>query len=75
MYEFHELCKKGDIESIKLLLSTEGFNSLNEKNMDGATPFLLACYNGHKEIVELIIKTEGFNSLNEKDNDGNTPFL
>jgi len=48
---------------------------LNEKDNDGNTPFMWACYNGRKEIAGLLIKTNGFSSLNEKDNSGNTPFL
>src|ERR1700744_958550 len=68
-------CEKGHIDIVKLLINTDGFNSLNEKNNFSNTPFLCACIDGHIEIVKLLINTDGFTSLNEKDNNGYTPFL
>jgi ankyrin repeat protein len=48
---------------------------LNEKNLDGETPFLIACLYRNVEIVKILMNTKGFNSLNEKDDEGQTPFL
>ena len=75
IHRFIWACRNGHKEIVELLIKTNGFTSLNEKNNDGDTPFHWACCNGHKEIVELLIKTNGFTSLNEKNNYGNTPFI
>jgi len=45
------------------------------ENLDGETPFLIACLYRNVEIVKILMNTKGFNSLNEKDDEGQTPFL
>ena len=50
-----QACRYGHKKMVKLLIKTEGFNSLNNENSDGDTPFMSACLNGHKEIVKLFL--------------------
>jgi len=75
MYELHELCRKGDLESIKKYLLDINFNSnyLNEKDNNGITPFHFACVEGYTKIVKYLISVPGFNSLNMLTNHGYTP--
>jgi ankyrin repeat protein len=57
-----------------MLINDPNFKGLNEKNLDGETPFLIACLHGNVEIVKMLMDTKGFKSLNEKDDEGTTPF-
>lgn len=64
MSTLHELCRIGDITSVKKIAN---YKNVNEKDPDdyGHTPLILACIFGHIEIVKLLIGVNGFNSLNK----------
>jgi hypothetical protein len=68
-------CQGGYLETVKLLMSIRGFDSVNTSNYTGDTPILCACAEGHLEIVKLLISTDGFNSLNVPNLNNETAFL
>jgi hypothetical protein len=75
MYELHELCGTGDLESTKKYLLDINFNPdyLNEKDNHGFTPFHIACVKGHTKVVKYLISVPGFSSLNVRTNHGYAP--
>lgn len=54
MYEFHEECKKNDIETVRFLL--ENGANVNLQNNSGYTPLCCASSNGHIEVVSLLLE-------------------
>ena len=55
---FHAACLYDNIDIVKLLMSTPGFNSLNEKHEDGSTPIQEACSENNVDIVKELLKQE-----------------
>ena len=70
MNSFIYLCKSGNIETVKLLISK--CHKLNYKDHFGNTPLHHACENGHFEIVKLLLDYGA--NINSKNNNGNTPL-
>jgi ankyrin repeat protein len=53
-------CRKGHLNVVKLFMSNPNFDSLNYKNIDGQTAYVLAYQYGHNKIVEFIRTHQDF---------------
>jgi hypothetical protein len=74
MYELHELCQKGDIESLKKYLIENDFKNLHEKDKDNKTILSIACEKGHIDIVKFVIENSSIDSLKYRDRCYRTPL-
>jgi len=57
---FHGACKRGDIETVKLLINRDDLD-INTQDIWGKTAFFCACERGHIEIVKLLITRDDLN--------------
>jgi len=62
----------GDIDGVKFFAKS-GAELVNQKNIGGATPLLLACREGNLEIVKILIDNGA--NINATDNEGWTPLM
>ncbi len=62
----------GDIDGVKFFAKS-GPDLVNQKNIGGATPLLLACREGNLEIVKILIDNGA--NINVTDNEGWTPLM
>jgi ankyrin repeat protein len=60
----HGACKRGDCDTIRVLLAYEGIN-VNVPEHYGYTPLLLAVRNSHLEAVRLLLQYDGID-INQK---------
>jgi ankyrin repeat protein len=59
-------------KNVSILLAHPNID-VNQKNIFGDTPFMLACYSGRTSTVKMLLK-DGRVKVNEPDNDGKTPL-
>ena len=76
----HKAANNGDIEEVKLLLSSHFLSDFGETHLVneidekyGATPLYLAAEQGHHEVVELLLAQRAV-EVNKADKDGFTPL-
>ena len=62
----------GDIDGVKFFAKS-GAELVNQKNIGGATPLLLACREGNLEIAKILIDNGA--NINATDNEGWTPLM
>ncbi len=62
----------GDVDGVKFFAKS-GAELVNQKNIGGATPLLLACREGNLEIVKILIDNGA--NINATDNEGWTPLM
>lgn len=67
--QLRRACVMGDIAQVTRILST-GFVDVNEKDKDGRTVLMSACWNGRGEVVKYLISQGA--DVNVKDNGGLT---
>lgn len=49
------IARSGNVEQVKELLKTQP-NCINQKNVDGYTPLILACYRSNNEVAAFLIE-------------------
>ena len=62
----------GDVSGVKFFVKS-GADVVNQKNIGGATPLLLACREGNLEIAKILIDNGA--NINATDNEGWTPLM
>ncbi len=62
----------GDVSGVKFFVKS-GADIVNQKNIGGATPLLLACREGNLEIAKILIDNGA--NINATDNEGWTPLM
>ena len=73
-YEFHEACRKGDVERVRQLLPTMTYTQINRRGQDGNTPLQSACANNHGDIVNLLFDERDICSRTLRNRDGKTAY-
>jgi hypothetical protein len=69
---FHNACRWGDIEIIKLFMNDPRIN-VNKENQNGKTAFENACVSGDVEVIKLLIQDKRVD-VNKADHLGRTPI-
>jgi len=68
----HHACLCGHDSIVAILLAHPDID-VNQKDSDGATPFMFACRNGNTSCVRLLLKDQRV-KVNERSNTGYTPL-
>ena len=70
VYNICELSKNGDVAQIREIFNNNPFHPIDERDINGMTPYLHGAQNGHVDVMDLL-KELGTN-INAFDNSGNT---
>ena len=58
MVDLHAVCKHGDLKMFKMVIDHKAYHSVNDKNVDGYTPFQLAVKKGNHELAAALLNAE-----------------